>query len=190
MSVKERKRGRPMASAGQLSREVIVDKAKELMCIEGKVPSIRKLANGLQVDAMAIYHYFENKNALLEAITLSLIEAIYQPEASQQWQAELKQLSLSYLGLLQQYPGLLETMLAMTTDGPAAVFIERFQVAVTPLNLTDATLKNSLDLWVDYLHGLALAVNCAHDAHEIEPLLEGPLKFYMTALEQMRPLNS
>jgi len=185
MSVKDRKRGRPTASSGLLSREIIVDKAKELMRIEGKVPSIRKLATALQVDAMAIYHYFDNKNALLEAITLSLIEAIYQPEISHQWQAELRQLSLSYLGLLQQYPGLLETMLAMTTDGPAAVFIERFQTAVTPLNLTDATLKNCLDFLVDYLHGLALAVNCAQGAHEIEPLLEGPLNFYMTSLEHM-----
>ncbi|WP_394147250.1 TetR/AcrR family transcriptional regulator [Shewanella atlantica] len=185
MSVKVKKRGRPTASAGQLSREVIINKAKELMRIEGKVPSIRKLANSLNIDAMAIYHYFDNKNALLEAITISLIEAIYQPEISHQWQAELKLLSLSYLGLLQQYPGLLETMLAMTTDGPAVVFIARFQTAVTPLNLTDATLKRSLDLWVDYLHGLALAVNCAQDAHEIEPLLEGPLNFYTRSLEHM-----
>lgn len=185
MSVKDRKRGRPKASTGQLSREVIGDKAKELMSLEGKVPSIRKLATALQVDAMAIYHYFDNKSALLEAITRSLIEEIYQPKTCHQWQAELKQLSLSYLRLLRQYPGLLETMLGMTTDGPAVVFTERFQTAISPLNLTDATKKNSLDLLVDYLHGLALAVNCAPDAHEVEPLLEGPLNFYMTSLEHM-----
>ena len=62
MSVKDKKRGRPAGAANQLSGKSIIESAKLLMCEEGKIPSIRKLASSLGVDAMAIYHYFKNKN--------------------------------------------------------------------------------------------------------------------------------
>lgn len=79
MSVKQKKRGRPKGSKKQLSSVVIMDCVKKLMLEEGKVPSIRKIAVTLDVDAMAIYHYFSNKDALLEAVTVSLIDEIYEP---------------------------------------------------------------------------------------------------------------
>ena len=58
MSVKQTKRGRPLQK--QLSQEIIIDQAKQLMLEKGKPPSIRALAAALNVDAMAIYHYFKN----------------------------------------------------------------------------------------------------------------------------------
>ncbi len=82
------------------------------------------LASSLNVDAMAIYHYFSNKNSLLEAITTSLIEDIYEPKVSDSWKLELNELCSSYLTLLNNYPGLLETLLTMSSTSPAAVFIE------------------------------------------------------------------
>ncbi|MGU3846002.1 TetR/AcrR family transcriptional regulator, partial [Vibrio diabolicus] len=74
MSVNEKKRGRPAAKLSQLSAESILDSSKSLMKKDGKVPSIRSLATQLNVDPMAIYHYFKNKSALLEALTTSLVE--------------------------------------------------------------------------------------------------------------------
>ena len=38
---------------------------------------------------------FENKNALLEAVTVSLVDAIYDPVLSAEWHKELHQLCLS-----------------------------------------------------------------------------------------------
>ena len=79
MTVKDKKRGRPKGEATPLSAPAILEMAKLMMREEGKIPSIRKLATKLNIDAMAIYHYFDNKGALLEAITTSLIEDIYEP---------------------------------------------------------------------------------------------------------------
>ena len=85
MTVKDQKRGRPKSGSSQLSAERILAIAKSMMRESGKVPSIRGLATELGVDAMAIYHYFKNKNDLLEAITVSLIEEVAQPELNQDW---------------------------------------------------------------------------------------------------------
>ncbi|MCG7587598.1 TetR/AcrR family transcriptional regulator [Photobacterium sp. OFAV2-7] len=184
MPVKEKKRGRPKGSGSQLSKEAIMDMAKSLMQEDGKIPSIRKLAASLSVDAMAIYHYFSNKNALLEAITTSLIEDIYEPKMSDNWKSELNKLCTSYLTLLSRYPGLLEILLGMDSHSPAEVFIERFSVVVKPLNLNADSSKNALELLVDYLHGYALALQCNSGQTTLEiSMIEGPLGLYCVALE-------
>lgn len=185
MSVKEKKRGRPSGPSGQLSADKIIIAAKFLMVDNGKIPSIRQLAGSLDVDAMAIYHYFANKNALLEAVTVSLIEAIYEPKGTEAWQTELTTLCNSYLSLLQGHPGLLQTFLGMTPTGPANVFVGRFYIAIAPLNLTSEQVKEALDLLVDYLHGFALSLECGGAASGLTiEQAEGPLRFYIWALEQ------
>jgi AcrR family transcriptional regulator len=185
MSVKEKKRGRPSGTSGQLSADKIIIAAKSLMIDNGKIPSIRQLAGSLEVDAMAIYHYFSNKNALLEAVTVSLIEAIYEPKDNEAWQAELMALCNSYLSLLQAHPGLLQTFLGMTSTGPANVFVARFYMAIASLNLTPEQAKNALDLLVDYLHGFALSLECGGGASGLTIVqAEGPLRFYIYALEK------
>lgn len=184
MSVKEKKRGRPKGAGSQLGADIIMNMAKSLMKEEEKVPSIRKLASNLNVDAMAIYYYFENKNKLLEAVTTSLIEDIYEPRDNEDWKLELTKLCTSYLTLLNNYSGLLEILLSMKSASPAVVFIERFQVVIEPLNLNDVSAKNALDLLVDYLHGYALAINCSDDHADLDVgMLKGPLDMFCIALE-------
>ncbi|WP_375750409.1 TetR/AcrR family transcriptional regulator [Vibrio sp. HN007] len=186
MSVKEKKRGRPKGAGSQLSADIIMKMAKSLMKEDGKVPSIRKLSSQLNVDAMAIYYYFENKNKLLEAITTSLIEDVYEPVESEEWKPELYALCASYLALLNDYPGLLEILLSMDSESPAEVFAERFQSVIAPLNLDDVSAKNALDLLVDYLHGYALALNCNSDRTKLNiEMLEGPLAMYCNGLENI-----
>lgn len=184
MSVNDKKRGRPQHSQRHLSAETIVSSARTLMQQEGKVPSIRHVANALCVDPMAIYHYFSNKAALLEAVTVSLIETIYQPTGQSDWQSELTQLCHSYLQLLKNHTGLLETMLSMSEEGPAQVFGQRFYLALSPLALDGEVLKNALDLMADYLHGFALAMHCHGRQQELTvDLMAGPLGLYLRALE-------
>ncbi|CAH1572770.1 TetR family transcriptional regulator [Vibrio jasicida] len=183
MSVNEKKRGRPAAKQSQLSAEGILESAKLLMKKDGKVPSIRSLATQLNVDPMAIYHYFKNKNALLEALTTSLVEEIYQPQMNEDWQGELKSLSISYIALLREYNGLLQTMLSMTSHGPAQLFTERYQLIVQPLALSPQVEKDSLDLLADYLHGFAFSISCCHDTNLIKTeMKDGPLNLICSSL--------
>ncbi|MEZ8232847.1 TetR/AcrR family transcriptional regulator [Vibrio splendidus] len=187
MTVKDQKRGRPKSGSSQLSAERILTIAKSMMRESGKVPSVRGLATELGVDAMAIYHYFKNKNDLLEAITVSLIEEVAQPELNQDWRDNLYRLSVSYLSMLNEYRGLLETLLTMKSLGPMEVFSERFEAVLSPLALTEEQTKNALDLLVDYLHGYALALNCNPDRTELTiEMVEKPLSLYCLALTQLK----
>ncbi|MCW8336288.1 TetR/AcrR family transcriptional regulator [Vibrio paucivorans] len=179
MSVNMKKRGRPSADKVKLNQQQIIECAKSMMQESGKLPSIRQLASNLGVDAMAIYHYFANKNALLEAMTISLIENLYQPINGPDWQQELEQLCVSYLGLLSQYSGLLETLLSMSSDGPARVFNDKLSTIFSGLNLPADQEQHTRDLLVDYLHGFALAMRCHNEQHT-QPLdssmIKGPLQ--------------
>lgn len=185
MSVKEKKRGRPSRSQSQLTAELIVSTARSLMQENGKVPSIRQLSGVLGVDAMAIYHYFANKAALLEAITVSLIEAIYEPKDGGKWQDELVKLCKSYLELLETHPGLLETLLTMESLGPAEVFSERLSTALEPLQLSGKEFTQAQDLVVDYIHGVAIAMQCKPGVLSSD-CIDGPMRLIFMALDNLR----
>lgn len=185
MSVKERKRGRPSRTQSQLTAEFIISNTRRLMQENGKMPSIRQISGELGVDAMAIYHYFPNKSALLEALTVSLIEDIYEPKAGGKWQDELGKLCKSYLELLGAHPGLLETLLSMKTFGPAQLFSQRLKVAIAPLKLTQTAFMQAQDLLVDYIHGVALAMQCNQGILSSN-CIDGPLGLICSALEGRR----
>ncbi|MGB0899833.1 MAG: TetR/AcrR family transcriptional regulator [Psychrobium sp.] len=155
-----KKRGRPIKTKPRLSEEKIIGAAKLLMRETGKIPSIRKLSSSLNVDAMAIYYYFDNKNKLLEGLITSLISEVYLPCNDDDWQQELIALASSYLQLLHDYDGLLVTLLSMGSDSPAYVFTQRFNQIIEPLQLSQRQQKLMLDLVVDYLHGFSLALSC------------------------------
>jgi len=160
MKVNEKKRGRPTKNQSALSGDIIINTAKNMMEINGNIPSIRALATELGVDAMAIYYYFKNKNELLKKITTSLISDVYYPDNSECWQSELLKLCKSYLATLGRYDGLLVTLLTMESSSPAEVFICRFKLITEQLALSATDEKVFLNLLVDYIHGFSLAKSC------------------------------
>ena len=110
---------------------------------------------------MAIYHYFESKQALLESMAASIVDSVYQPEAGADWKAELSRLAVSYVDTLRAYPGLLEAMLASPVVAPVELFTRRFLVAVEGLGADQNTKQDAMYLLVDYLHGFIYAATCA-----------------------------
>lgn len=154
------RRGRPSKEKNSLSAELIVNKAKSMMEDLGKVPSMRAISKELNVDTMALYYYFKNKNILLEEIAKSLMSDIYLPSGKLCWKQELKELSKSYLTILQKYDGLLKTLLSMSSNSPANVFISRFKLIINPLKLRSDQEKAFLDLLADYLHGFSMSLAC------------------------------
>ena len=70
MTPRPSKDGRP-----PLTREIIVDKAIELIDADGLDSfSMRRLGEALGVEAMAMYHYFPNKDAILDGVVARIIE--------------------------------------------------------------------------------------------------------------------
>lgn len=184
MTVNSKKRGRPAANTRQLSAASIVDCAKQWMQQHGNAPSIRALAAELGVDAMAIYHYFHNKAALMRRITLSLIDELYQPHAKQPWQEELHRLCNSYLALMSRYPGLLETWLSSNNLEPAQQFSQRLGQALESLNIEDGQLEAVEHLLVDYMNGHLLAIQCNQTDTVLKPEMPQPVFALMVRLLQ------
>jgi len=136
---------------------------------------------------MAIYHYFKNKNSLLEALTTSLVVEIYLPQERSDWQNELKHLCFSYIEILSEYSGLLQTMLSMASHGPAEIFTERYKTIVSPLALSKKPQKDGLNLLADYLHGFAFSISCCHEEGIVKSeMMNGPLALICNALESSR----
>ena len=185
MTVKK-KRGRPGRAEKALSKEMIVDVAKGLLQTESKFPSIRKLAQELDVDGMAIYHYFDSKSLLQEATTISLVEEIYIPDRNGNWKTELQLLCKSYLKLLSKNVGLLETMLSMkNAEGPAGIFSQRLKIALQPHKLDDDTFLNILSLLADYLHGYAFSMKYNSDERKLGiDQIDSPLSYLLQAIER------
>jgi hypothetical protein len=72
----------------------------------------------------------------------------------------------------------------MTAKSPAEVFIERFKVVISPLDLDTPSTASALNLLADYLHGFALALNCSQTQGALDiSMLKGPLDMYCLALD-------
>ncbi len=189
MVVKSKRRGRPNKGKSNLSKSMIISSVKELMRDDQKIPSIRKLAASLDADAMALYHYFPNKHVLLESIAISLVSEIYEPRDIHPWQVEFELLCKSYLQLLATYRGLLQSILSVSTEGPALIFTKRFVDILGPLNLPEDIIKDSLDLIADYLHGFSLSMSCDPDNTLTVDMIHGPLHLVINALGHEKNLN-
>lgn len=89
--------------------------------------------------------------------------------------------------MLNDYRGLLETLLTMKSLGPVEVFSERFEAVLSPLNLATEQTENALHLLVDYLHGYALALSCNPDRIQITVgMVRKPLSLYCLGIEQLK----
>src|SRR3954452_10158862 len=81
---------RSQAQPSGLSRERILEVALELAEEDGvEALSMRRLAQELDVWPMSVYRYFQDKDALLDAMAADLIDAVAAPDASASWRAQL-----------------------------------------------------------------------------------------------------
>ncbi|HIF7990800.1 TetR family transcriptional regulator [Morganella morganii] len=174
--------GRPAHRGSKLTAENILSGAGKLLQEQGKVPSIRVLAAQLQVDPMAIYYYFRNKQALLEALATALVDDIYQPSAQAPVQQELQRLAESYLHLLYIYSDLLNILLSLDSDGPSGCFRQRYLRIIAPCGLNESRQTAILHLLADALHGHTVAIRRTDYTFEQSRALFQPVLALITEL--------
>lgn len=143
-----------------LSREHILSAAGKLMVAGASDVSMRAVASALGVNAMALYHYFSNKQALRRALIEKAFAPLLavRPRLARLPTPELRLQLLAKTYLLCAARALpLTQHLAHRGGAPlATVFSELFEQALG--NPTPAPSHAVLrDVLVDYLHGAALA---------------------------------
>lgn len=112
----------PRAPRNTLSRDRVVTAALELIDRDGlDAFTIRLLAADLGVRPMAIYHYVESKNELLDALVDLVFREIYVACRGEDWRRELHQRCTSLRETLARHRWALPVMESRRHPGPATL---------------------------------------------------------------------
>lgn len=143
----------------RLTRERIAAAALELIEKDGlEVFSTRRLGEALGVEAMALYHHFPSRAALLDAVAERLVGGIELPPASSDILGWLAETARRYVAVARAHPQafpLLATRRLNTEAG--LLFVERILAALAAAGATPALAADIFRAIGAFANGAALA---------------------------------
>jgi TetR/AcrR family transcriptional regulator, tetracycline repressor protein len=99
------RRGTATAERAGLSRAAIVDRALEVIDVDGPdAVTIRRLAQEFDVTPMALYWHVANKDELLAAMGDALLAEVTPPAADGSWSTQLRSVVESLVAALGRHP--------------------------------------------------------------------------------------
>lgn len=144
----KRRVGRPTKPV--VTREQVLRAALDIVEHKGSdAVTMRGIAKRLHVDPMALYHYFDNRLAVLEAASALVLDSLVVRPATG-WRQRLEALAVAYVTMFTR-SGDLVRYLAWGGEAQRA-FDERFAEAIGELRVK-ATAK---DAFASVLRGFAL----------------------------------
>ncbi|MEU5157046.1 TetR/AcrR family transcriptional regulator [Glycomyces sp. NPDC021274] len=170
----------PPSARGTLSREKVVRTAVAMADESGgKVPSTRKLAERLGVQAMALYHHFRNKDALLDGMVDFVFSEIELPSQGEDWKAEMRRRAASMREALVRHPWAIALMDSRADAGLATLRHHNAVIGcLRAQGFTVAGAAHAFSLLDAYIYGfvmqeLALPFESPGDLEEVAaPILE------------------
>jgi len=164
MSGRKKQVGRPAGKTRKLSRDDIVSAALHRLENEGaRQLSMRALARDLHVDPMALYHYFDDRQGLLEAIVIAVFAEFEADDTSLpahvSWRSEVEALAERYWDAVAKAPEFMRMMCRgeITPVATIETFYRRLESALAELKPTVAQNRLYAHVLVDFIHGFALA---------------------------------
>ena len=111
---------RPAEPRVRLTRERVLETAVARADAGGlEALSMRKLGQELGVEAMALYHHFANKDALVDAMVDVVFTEIEVSEAGPDWRAAMRRRAISVRAALLRHRWAIGLMESRRTPGPA-----------------------------------------------------------------------
>ncbi|CCH32034.1 TetR/AcrR family transcriptional regulator [Actinosynnema sp. NPDC047251] len=105
-----------------LSKEVVLRTAVALADEAGSgVPSMRKLAERLGVEAMSLYHHFRTKDLILDGMVDLVFGEVELPAPGIDWRSAMRQRAVSMRGALTRHPWAISLMDSRTNPGHATL---------------------------------------------------------------------
>ncbi|MCP2165762.1 TetR/AcrR family transcriptional regulator C-terminal domain-containing protein [Goodfellowiella coeruleoviolacea] len=139
-----RRRSRPRVG---LTRERVLDAALALVDSDGLAGlSMRKLGAALGVEAMSLYHYVPNKDALLDGL-VELVLGMVTPEPPPQhssWPDWVRQFAVDYRQVLLRHPAVLPLM--ATRPMPTTSALTTVELGLRRLVRAGLTARQALDI--------------------------------------------
>lgn len=138
---------------GELTQASIVAAALELIDREGLDQlSMRKLGRALGVEAMALYHHFPNKTALLDEVVAAI--APEPPDPTGDWREDLAALSHQYRDMVNAHPNLLPVHLSRPSRHERTAATREAQYAtLRQAGLEGSALLDAHRTWGSYVIG-------------------------------------
>lgn len=143
----------------RLNRDVILDRAVDLIEREGPgALSMRRLGAALGVEAMAIYHHFESRDALLSAIGDRLLEPMDRLELGDDWREACRRFATALRNVAVAHPATFQLLGLKPLDTRASLrVVERLMGALVERGFAPATALAIYRATVSYARGYALA---------------------------------
>lgn len=140
---------------GRLSEEAIVDAALVLIDRDGpRAMSMRKLADRLDVQPMAFYHHFPNKDALLDRVADEVMGTIELPPSDLDWDEWTRRLLHHMKDALVRHPHRVELILARPgTGADYADMFGGFVGAMAKAEVAGTAIHSAWHLVASYLLG-------------------------------------
>lgn len=114
--------GTPASRRNTLSKETVLRTAVTLADEAGAgLPSMRKLAERLGVEAMSLYHHFRNKDVILDGMVDLVFGEIELPPDDVDWRIAMRQRATSMRQALIRHPWAIGLMDSRTNPGRATL---------------------------------------------------------------------
>jgi AcrR family transcriptional regulator len=144
-----------------LTREEILDRALAIVDAEGlDALSMRRLAGEFNVEAMALYYYFPNKQAILDGLVNAAVTAAADGRplpVSDDWRVTMRAGILMVREALLAHPNVVPLVTTGASDSPsAAVWVEGPLTILHGAGLRDGALVAAYHQLVAYVFGWAL----------------------------------
>jgi len=172
----------PRGEAGRgrerLSEESILSSALALIDDEGlDAMSMRRLASRLDVQPMAFYHHFPNKDALLDRVADEVLASVELPPLDLEWGEWTRRFFHGFKDAMLVHPNRVELMLAR--PGTGADYANMFGAYVgtlTGAGADGALIHTSWHMLVSYLLGYLQQFHAAVRTFPRGRSLEGPAR--------------
>ena len=119
--------------------------------------TIRRLASALSVGSMTIYHYFPNKEAIIDAMVDAVYAQIALPPTDEKWRDAIRVRCISAREVLNRHPWAPPYMVSRTSPGPAT--LRHHDALLDCLRRGGLSLQMTAHAYAildSFLHGFAL----------------------------------
>ncbi len=170
---------RPRVRRGRLSRQVVVDAALELIDTEGLGGlSMRRVGQRLKIEAMSLYGYIANREALLDAVVDSVIDELWaDPEVAftpqDGWQDYLSRLAWGVRRFAIAHPRAFPLVATRPPEAPfvrpplrSLRWLEAFLTALRREGFTDEAVLYAYRAFTSFLLGNLLLEAGARSAED------------------------
>jgi AcrR family transcriptional regulator len=154
-----RRRGRPGRGQATVTPDTMLSAALEILGAEGaEALTMRALASRLKINPMTIYHYFDDRDGLIKALSEKVYREVTAPEDGSA-RHRLEGLLLAYRSQVLRHPGLTLSIFSRPAVFPdqARRITEHIAALLSDLGLAPSRSPLWVNILVDFTHGAALA---------------------------------